>query len=143
MRTSIVLTIVIGAFLAACTGADERSTDEMRTVAVSMSDSMRYDPGEFEFSVGETVRFEVTNAGSVPHELFIGDAAGQEEHAAEMAGMEGEMAHEEPGLVGVEPGATETLEYTFDEAGQLLGACHEPGHYEAGMVAAITVQPES
>lgn len=131
MHRSTVLS-VIGALLVACSGASESPAGEARIVAVSMFDDMRYDPGELEFSVGQRVRFEVTNEGSVPHELFIADTAGQEEHAAEMAGMDGEMGHDEPGLVRVEPGATETLEYTFKEAGQLLGACHEQGPLPGG-----------
>lgn len=135
--------VVIGVVLAACSGGDESSAGGARTVAILMSDDMRYTPGELEFVAGETVRFEVTNAGSVPHELFIADAEGQGEHAAEMAEMEGGIGHDEPGRVRVEPGATETLEYTFEESGALLGACHEPGHYEAGMVVAITVRPNS
>lgn len=142
MRTFVPI-IVIGALVAACSGGGGSSAGGARTVAISMSDDMRYAPGEFEFVAGETVHFEVTNAGSVPHELFIADAEGQEEHAAEMAEMEGGVGHDEPGRVRVEPGATETLEYRFEESGELLGACHEPGHYEAGMVVPMTVRPNS
>lgn len=29
----------------------------------------------------------------------------------------------------------------FDAAGELLVGCHEPGHYEVGMVVPITVHP--
>ena len=142
MRRSLLPLIpVLALILAACSAGDPAG--EVRTVPVSMSDDMRYDPAKFDFFAGETVRFEVTNAGSVRHELFISDIAGHEEHAAEMAEIDAdEMGHDEPGLVSVEPGATETLEYTFDEAGELLGACHEPGHYEAGMVVPISVHPE-
>lgn len=38
--------------------------------------------------------------------------------------------------------ATETLEYTFERAGEILAGCHEPGHYEAGMVTSMTVAVE-
>jgi hypothetical protein len=34
----------------------------------------------------------------------------------------------------------ESFEYTFAGAGQLLAGCHEPGHYDGGMVADITVE---
>ncbi|HSJ00741.1 MAG TPA: plastocyanin/azurin family copper-binding protein, partial [Patescibacteria group bacterium] len=90
--------------------------------------------------VGETVRFEVTNAGAAPHEFYLGDADEQAAHADEMAEME--MAHDDPNGVSVDPGATETLEYTFDQAGEIFAGCHEPGHYEAGMVASLTVAGE-
>lgn len=43
-------------------------------------------------SVGETVRFVVTNAGSVEHEFFAGTQAEQAEHAQSMeAGMVGTL----------------------------------------------------
>ena len=143
MRRSLLLIpalLILGLVLAACSGGAGSSSGEVRTVAVRMSDSMRYDPAEFDFFVGETVRFEVTNAGAVRHELFIGDVAAHEEHAAEMAETGGAtMGHDEAGGVSVEPGATETLEYSFEQGGELLAGCHEPGHYEAGMMADITV----
>lgn len=143
MKHSLLLFIpILASILAACSAGN--AGGEVRTVAVAMSDDMRYEPAGFDFFAGETVRFEVTNEGSVRHELLIADIAGHEEHAAEMAeGGHGSMAADEPGLVSVEPGDSETLEYTFETVGELLAACHEPGHYEAGMVAPISVHPES
>ncbi|HET7685786.1 MAG TPA: plastocyanin/azurin family copper-binding protein [Candidatus Limnocylindria bacterium] len=144
MRTlpRLLLLPALAMILAACSTGD--TSREVRTVVVSMSDEMRYDPAEFDFFVGETVRFEVTNAGSLRHEFFVSDVAGHEEHAAEMSGGgHGSMGADEPGLVSVEPGDTESLEYTFQAAGELMAACHEPGHYEAGMVAPISVHPRS
>jgi uncharacterized cupredoxin-like copper-binding protein len=38
------------------------------------------------------------------------------------------LAHDSDAGVSVEPGETETFEYTFAEAGELLAGCHEPGH---------------
>ena len=129
--------------LAACSGgAGTGTTGEVRTVAVRMSDDMRYDPTKFDFFAGDTVRFEMTNEGSFRHEFFVGDVAAQEEHAAEMRATDGSgMGHDEPNGVTVEPGETETLEITFDETGALQVGCHEPGHFEAGMSAPITVHP--
>lgn len=49
------------------------------------------------------------------------------------------IGHDEQGGVRVAPGTTETLEYTFTELGHVLTGCHEPGHYEAGMVRALVV----
>lgn len=54
-----------------------------------------------------------------------------------MAG--GGMDHDSDAGV-VEPGQTETFDYTFaSQAGEILAGCHEPGHYDAGMVAKITI----
>ncbi|MCA1570360.1 MAG: hypothetical protein LC798_08610 [Chloroflexi bacterium] len=50
------------------------------------------------------------------------------------------MAHDSDAGVSVEPGQTQAFDYTFDEPGQLLAGCHEPGHYDGGMVADITVE---
>ena len=141
-RLALFAVASLGLLLAACTrGGDASSAGDVRIVAVRMSDEMRYDPAEFDFFAGDTVRFEVTNDGSLRHEFFVGDVAAQEEHAAEMREMNGGMAHDDPNGVTVEPGQTETLEITFGEVGQLQVGCHEPGHFQAGMAAAITVHP--
>jgi uncharacterized cupredoxin-like copper-binding protein len=140
MRRSLLLVIALLALvLAACSGGPGDSSGEVRSVAVSMTDDMGYDPTEFDFFAGETVLFEVTNEGAVRHEFFVGDVAAHEEHAAEMG--ESGMGHGEANGVSVEPGQTEMLEITFADAGALLAGCHETGHYEAGMVANITIHP--
>ena len=142
MRRNAFLLVPLAALvLAACAGSAD-GADDARTVEVRMFDDMRYDPAAFEVSAGETIRFEVSNDGAVPHELFIGDTAAHEDHAAEMREAEhADDAHDNPAAVTVEPGETGSLTYTFTEAGELLAGCHEPGHYEAGMVAPITVHP--
>ena len=125
--------------LAACGGG---ANEADRTVSVRMFDDMRYEPDRFDVDAGDTVRFEVTNSGEVRHEFFIGTTDAHREHADEMRERDhAEEAHANPAAVSVEPGETGTLEYTFDEAGERLVGCHEPGHYEAGMVAPITVHP--
>ena len=133
------LTIPLLSVLAACAGPEEAgSADEVRTIAVSMTDELRFEPDAFSVAAGETVRFEVTNEGQAAHEFLIGDQAAQADFEAEMA--EGGMHHETGAGVNVDPGQTDSFEYTFDaEAGELLAGCHEPGHYETGMVATITV----
>jgi uncharacterized cupredoxin-like copper-binding protein len=53
-----------------------------------------------------------------------------------------EMANDDHGAhadESVEPGETASIDYTFTEAGDLLAGCHQPGHYEGGMVARISV----
>ena len=138
-----MLTVValagLAAAVAACSGGDSGAD---RTVPVRMFDDMRYEPDRFDVNAGDTVSFEVTNSGEVRHEFFIGTTDEHRQHAVEMRERDhADEAHANPAAVSVEPGATGTLEYTFDEAGELLIGCHEPGHYEAGMVAPITVHP--
>ena len=145
-RFSLLLIAGVALVLAACSGGDDpgssspASGDATRTVTATLSDDMAIQLSESDFRVGETVRFEVTNAGAIVHEFYLGDEEEQAHHAEEMAEMG--MSHDEPNGIAVEPGATETLEYTFSEAGELLAGCHEPGHYEAGMVASMTVMGE-
>ena len=79
-----------------------------------------------------------TNNGEALHEAYVGDAAAQDDHAKEM-GEGGGMAMEEGNKVEVEPGETGELTYTFDDAGQVQIGCHQPGHYEAGMVLDVAV----
>ena len=145
MHRSTAFAAVLALVLTACGGATTSnggdSSGSPRTVTATMSDDMAIQLSETDFAAGETVRFEITNEGTVRHEFYLGDADAQEHHAAEMAEMDG-MGHDEPNGVAVDPGATETLEYTFAEAGEILAGCHEPGHYEAGMVATMTVAGE-
>lgn len=111
-----------------------------RTIAVAMTDQLRFEPAQFTVSAGETVRFEVTNTGQIVHEFYIGDEDVQAAHEVEMGGMSG-MGTDEANGLSIEPGHTETLEFTFpDEPGELLIGCHEPGHYAGGMVATITIE---
>ena len=136
-----LLSVLLFAFaLAACAsnGPTEAGRSASGTIEVSMSDELRFEPAEFTIAPGETVRFEVTNDGGTVHEFLIGDEAAQAEFEAEMAGEE--MDHDSDAGVSVEPGQTETFDYDFGaEAGELLAGCHEPGHYDAGMVATITI----
>lgn len=146
-RIRLALILGLGITLTACgTGdggasSDPSSDADPRTITATLSDDMAIQLSESDFEVGETVRFEVTNEGAIPHEFYVGDAEAQEHHAEEMAEM-GAMGHDEPDGVAVEPGATETFEYTFEQPGEILAGCHEAGHYDAGMVASMTVAGE-
>lgn len=150
--------IVVGAFalltltLAACGGDEEPDVGEggVRTVEITALDALQFDPSSIEVGVGDTVRFVVTNDGAIPHDFLIGDEASQNEHEEEMqAGMgheeemDGEMGGEHEGAFPeaflLDPGETKEVEVTFDEAGEFLYGCHQPGHYGAGMVGTITV----
>jgi uncharacterized cupredoxin-like copper-binding protein len=140
-RLTLVLIAAMALVLASCSADDEAGTpgDSVRPVTATLSDDMAIQLSESDFAVGDTVRFEVTNSGAILHEFYLGDVEAQEHHAEEMADMDGEEMHDEEDGIAVEPGATGTLEYTFERAGEILAGCHEPGHYEAGMVARITV----
>jgi len=122
---------------AASTDTSEPDQLPARVVEVTMAD-IRFDTESLAVAAGETIEFRFTNNGEIPHDAFIGDAAAQAQHDLEMAGMDGQD-HSMPGGVTVQPGATESLTYTFGEAGELEIGCHQPGHYAAGMKIDVTV----
>lgn len=115
--------------------------DATQTIEVSMLDTLAYDPPSITVPAGETVLFEVTNDGAIPHEFVLGDHELQLEHEEEMSEMDGDMEmHDEPNAIAVEPGETKEFAFTFNEAGSLEYGCHEPGHYDGGMVGELTVE---
>ncbi len=99
-----------------------------RVVRVIAGPGYTFNPSAIVVAKGETITFEVTSMGRLVHEFMVGpadavatDAEGTPE-AADIGMME-----------------TKAVTYTFDGSGPYAFACHEPGHYEAGMRGIITV----
>ncbi len=113
------------------------STAQTR-IAVTMTDTLRFEPATMTVPAGAPVTFVVTNAGVLDHEFYLGDEAMQAHHEEEMLEMGG-MGHDEPEGIAVDPGETKELTYTFDMPGPMLAGCHVAGHYAGGMKAAVTV----
>jgi uncharacterized cupredoxin-like copper-binding protein len=107
-------------------------------IEVRLTDELRIEPAEMRVPAGLPVTFVVTNAGTLDHEFYLGDEAAQLAHAQEMADMGG-MLHDEPEGIGVGPGETKELTYTFAAPGVTFAGCHVDGHYLGGMKATITV----
>ena len=116
--------------------ADAGSAD--RTVHLTASDKLVFDPDSIEVQLGETVTFEIENTGTVDHEFVLGSAAYQKDHEQEMQSGEMHMG-DEPNAIEVPAGETASLTWTFTEAGSTEFGCHEPGHFPAGMLGTITV----
>jgi uncharacterized cupredoxin-like copper-binding protein len=113
-----------------------------RDIHVSIS-GMRFVPDHFEARVGETIRFVVTNPTDVPHELFMGTMAEPLAHHREVMNEPPDqqvqlMQHTGYGLYLMAHDTGQFL-YPFGEAGQVTIGCHVPGHWEAGMLATITL----
>ena len=98
----------------------------------------RIEPEAMRVPVGVPVTFVVTNVGAVPHEFVVGDEAFQQAHESTMQGTPA-MTHDDASGIGLAPGETKELTLTFAEPGEVLAACHIPGHFPAGMCAVITV----
>jgi uncharacterized cupredoxin-like copper-binding protein len=110
-----------------------------RTLQVTMSDSMRFDPARLRLKRGETVTFVVRNAGKLMHEFVIGTEAALREHA-ELMRRHPDMEHDEPYMAHVAPGKTRRITWTFTEAGEFLAGCLVAGHWAAGMKATLHVE---
>lgn len=108
-------------------------------IEVTLTDSLKIETAApMTFKAGAPVTFVVTNSGATDHEFFLGDEAAQAAHQKEMSGL-GSMVHDEPDGIGLKPGVTKELTFTFPTAGAWLAGCHVNGHYAAGMKAPITV----
>ena len=118
-------------------GESAAASEADRTIQVAMLDELAYDPEQLEVSEGEVITFEVVNKGGARHEFVLGDSDYQEMHEDKMAdgGQSGMMENG----VSVEPGESASLTWRFTESGEVLFGCHEPGHYEGGMVGTIEI----
>ncbi|WP_250657148.1 cupredoxin domain-containing protein [Alkalimarinus coralli] len=113
-----------------------------RTIIVTADDSMRFTHEPFNIQDGETIKFVVTNKGAIPHEFAIGTKDEHMEHGQMM--MANPTMHHGPGgnAITVQPGETETLIWTFENAWQIEAACNIPGHYQAGMHSSVNIEDE-
>jgi uncharacterized cupredoxin-like copper-binding protein len=117
-----------------------------RDIVVTMTDTLRFDPGTIAVHEGETIRFLLENPTVAPHDFTLGDMDAQMHHHEEMsAGMGHEHGSEGadgmPGAVSLQPDESAEVIATFDEPGEVLIGCHIPGHWEAGMRGALLVMP--
>ena len=96
-------------------------------------------PGDIEVKRGETVRFLVRNEGVLMHEMVIGTLQELKNHAELMRKFPN-MEHDEPYMAHVAPGKEGEIVWQFTRPGEFYYACLMPGHFEAGMIAKITVK---
>ena len=109
-----------------------------RTIAIVMTDEMRFVPDHFEVGLGEIVRITLENRGAVMHEMVIGTPQTLKEHAELMQRFPG-MEHDEPWMAHVAPGGRGEMIWEFNRAGEFEFACLIAGHFQAGMVGTIRV----
>jgi uncharacterized cupredoxin-like copper-binding protein len=110
-----------------------------RTIAVTMSDAMRFTPDHIAVRSGETIRFVLQNQGQLRHELVLGTRDALRRHAAMMQMMP-DMLHNGPNMASLAPGERGELIWKFSNAGTVAFACLQSGHMEAGMSGAVAVQ---
>ena len=120
-------------------GQGAAATVHALTIVEHENGTMAFSPDTLRVKRGETVRFDVTNSGKLPHEFRLDSIAGNAAHEAMMREMP-DMKHEEGDSIALAPGATGHLDWTFTHAGTFQYACLIPGHLEAGMHGTITVE---
>ena len=102
----------------------------------------KFIPSDIKVNAGETIRFEVTNTGTVDHEFVLGTKQEQVEHDKEMA-EHPHMKMDDPNGVAVPVGKTRSLVWKFTKPMTIQYACHVPGHYAAGMYGKLVIRPAS
>jgi len=122
-------------------GAQGDPTKADRTVEVRQLDTLHFDPATIQIKVGETVRFRVTNTGTGVHEFTLGDQSIQDQQDQQMKSMGANMQMPDiSNRIDVSPGQSKDLVWTFPtKRTTVIYACHEPGHFAAGMKGLITV----
>jgi uncharacterized cupredoxin-like copper-binding protein len=102
-----------------------------RVVHLDMTDALAFTPNQVAAAPGETVRFVLTNSGTVVHEFQVGPA-----DAVAADKVDGTIVVEKDEL---DAGSTNAIVYTFNTTAAFAFACHEPGHYEAGMKGTVDI----
>jgi uncharacterized cupredoxin-like copper-binding protein len=106
-----------------------------RTVEIDINHS-RFSPAELKVGRGETMKFVIKNLDPIDHEFILGDEAVQLRHENGTDPHHGAV----PGEVSIPVGGVGETTYTFNGLGQLLFACHLPGHYRYGMKGNVRVR---
>ena len=141
-------------------GSKGKLSDVTRTIKVKMYDNY-YEPNTFKIKKGETVKFEVKNLGELVHEFNIANPMMHIKHQPEMelmveneillgdridkdkmqkmAAMDKSMGHSHSNSVLLAPKEEGTLIWKFENAVNIEIACNVPGHYQAGMIAAVNL----
>ena len=142
-------------------GSKGDETDVTRVIKVVMYDNY-YEPSSFQIKEGETIKFEVENAGMLVHEFNIANKMMHMKHQPEMvkmaengillafsidkekmkkmAKMDKSMGHSHSNSVLLEPKQKGEIIWKFDNAVNIEVACNVPGHYQAGMIAKVNIK---
>ena len=141
-------------------GSKGKESEISRIVKVVMYDNY-YEPSSFQIKAGETIKFEVENAGMLVHEFNIANKMMHMKHQPEtikmveneilladsidkekmkkMAKMDKSMAHSHSNSVLLVPSEKGSIIWKFDNAVNIEVACNVPGHYQVGMIAKVDI----
>ena len=141
-------------------GSKGKESEVSRTIKVMMYDNY-YEPNSFNIKSGETIKFEVVNAGELVHEFNIANAMMHKKHQPEMekmveneilladsidkekmkkmAKIDKSMGHSHSNSVLLEPNEKGEIVWKFENAMNIEIACNVPGHYQIGMIAKVDI----
>ncbi len=141
-------------------GSKGNESEVSRVIKVVMYDNY-YKPSSFQIKAGETIKFEVENAGMLVHEFNIANKMMHMKHQPEMlkmveneilladsidkkkmkkmAKMDKAMGHSHSNSVLLEPKQKGEIIWKFDNAVNIEVACNVPGHYQVGMIAEVDI----
>ena len=142
-------------------GSKGNKNDISRVIKVIMYDNY-YEPSSFQINAGETIKFEVENAGELVHEFNIANKMMHIKHQPEMekmveneilyadsidkdkmkkmAKIDKSMGHSHSNSVLLEPNQKGNIIWKFENAVNIEVACNVPGHYQAGMIAKVNIK---
>jgi uncharacterized cupredoxin-like copper-binding protein len=115
-----------------CSSPSQAATD---VIHIEIHHS-RFVPAAVSIGAGQTIRFVVRNTDPIDHEFIVGDQATQDRHEH---GTEDHHDGSVPGEISVPAGAVVETTYHFGPPGQILYACHLPGHWAYGMRGVIRI----
>jgi len=141
-------------------GLKGKESEVSRVIKVVMYDNY-YEPNSFKIKSGETIKFEIENAGMLVHEFNIANKMMHIKHQPEMqrmveneilladsidkekmkkmAKMDKAMGHSHSNSVLLEPKQKGEIIWKFDNAVNIEVACNVPGHYQVGMIAKVDI----
>jgi uncharacterized cupredoxin-like copper-binding protein len=116
-----VLALLAVPVLAACGGGGGGGGGSSAADAqkVEMFDEFKFSPNELTAKVGEPLKLNIVNEGSLVHDFVVDDTGTT---SGELSG-----------------GESKIVEVTFQQAGEYSFHCSVPGHAAGGMVGKITV----
>ena len=142
-------------------GSLGKESEISRVIKVIMYDNY-YEPSTFKIKKGETIKFEVINAGELVHEFNIANKMMHIKHQPEMTKMveneillansidkdkmkklaktDKSMGHSHSNSVLLEPKQKGNIIWKFDNAINIEIACNVPGHYQTGMIAKVDIK---
>jgi uncharacterized cupredoxin-like copper-binding protein len=142
LRTALLM--AAAGLLGACSPAAPKlgTSASPRTVELTMTEQLTFEPARIQVRRGETIRFVVRNDSSVAHEAYVGTEEEQRVHATQhgLVPIDKQWTTSHMGYgINVAPSGTGELVVAFDNAYAYVIGCHYPGHYEAGMRAVVEV----